>query len=200
MQNAHSAVLPATLCSRQNAPRRRGYTQWHLRDARTLYNNKTWQPRGMSHHAQKIPANRQKILLTSALSVSDKLRLVDTYLQTGLDALSDSTRLAIFQKLAKGPMAVHELAETFPVSRPAVSQHLRVLKDAGLVSDSKRGTSRVYRVNPEGIALLRAHFDQLWDQALSAFEISVESTTQKSVELITNGEKHATDRRRNRRT
>jgi DNA-binding transcriptional ArsR family regulator len=125
---------------------------------------------------------------------------VDAYLQTGLEALGDSTRLAIFQKLANGPLAVHQLAETFPVSRPAVSQHLRVLKDAGLVSDSKRGTSRVYRVNPEGIALLRAHFDLLWDKALSAFKTTVESDTKNSVEPSMEGENHATDRRRNRRS
>lgn len=102
--------------------------------------------------------------------------------------------MAIFQKLATGPMAVHELAGTLPVSRPAVSQHLRVLKDAGLVSDSKRGTRRVYRVNPAGIALLRAHFDRFWAQALNAFDISVEPNTSD-----TKGEKYVTDRRRSSR-
>ena len=68
-----------------------------------------------------------------------------------------------------GPLAVHELAERMPVSRPAVSQHLRVLKDAGLVTDRRSGTRRVYQLDPEGIARLRAHFDQVWDRALSAF-------------------------------
>ena len=77
--------------------------------------------------------------------------------------------MAIFQKLASGPLAVHELAGNLPVSRPAVSQHLRVLKDAGLVTDRKAGTSRLYRLNPEGVARLRAHFDRVWDQAMSAF-------------------------------
>lgn len=102
-----------------------------------------------------------------------------TYLQAGLEALGDPTRLAIFQKLAEGPKAVHELAGTLPVSRPAVSQHLRVLKDAGLVTDAKAGTRRLYRLNPEGIALLRGHFDQLWDNAMRAFQTSAEATKGK---------------------
>ena len=68
---------------------------------------------------------------------------MDAYLQSGLDALGDATRMAIFDRLSRGPLAVHELAANMPVSRPAVSQHLRVLKDAGLVLDSKSGTRRV---------------------------------------------------------
>src|ERR1700750_2034815 len=103
-------------------------------------------------------------------SVSDSLPLVDAYLQAGLDALGDGTRMAIFQRLANGPMAVNELAGMLPVSRPAVSQHLRVLKDAGLVLDSKAGTRRMYRLDPEGVALLRAHFDLVWERALGAFQ------------------------------
>jgi DNA-binding transcriptional ArsR family regulator len=95
---------------------------------------------------------------------------VDAYLQTGLDALGDGTRMAIFQRLANGPMAVNELASTLPVSRPAVSQHLRVLKDAGLVTDSKAGTRRMYQLDPEGVARLRAHFDLVWERALGAFQ------------------------------
>src|ERR1700731_3618407 len=102
--------------------------------------------------------------------VSGSLRLVDAYLQAGLDALGDGTRMAIFQRLANGPMAVNELAGTLPVSRPAVSQHLRVLKDAGLVTDSSAGTRRMYRLNPEGVARLREHFDQVWEKALGAFQ------------------------------
>jgi DNA-binding transcriptional ArsR family regulator len=99
---------------------------------------------------------------------------VDAYLQSGLDALGDATRMAIFQKLANGPMAVHELAGMLPVSRPAVSQHLKVLRDAGLVTDSKAGTRRVYRLNPEGVALLRAHFDKVWEKAMTAFQAAAE--------------------------
>jgi DNA-binding transcriptional ArsR family regulator len=96
---------------------------------------------------------------------------VQTYIQAGLEALGDATRFAIFQSLARGPMAVGELAETLPVSRPAVSQHLRVLKAARLVSHRTR---RIYEVNPEGIALLREHFDKLWEQALAAFQMTAE--------------------------
>jgi DNA-binding transcriptional ArsR family regulator len=99
---------------------------------------------------------------------------MDTYLQAGLDALGDSTRMAIFQKLSHGPVAVNELARMMPVSRPAVSQHLRVLKDAGLVTDSKAGTRRYYQLNPEGVARLRAHFDKVWEKALTSFQIAAE--------------------------
>jgi DNA-binding transcriptional ArsR family regulator len=101
---------------------------------------------------------------------------VDTYIQDALEALGDPTRMAVFQKLTRGPMAVHELAGTLPVSRPAVSQHLRVLKSAGLVTDSKIGTRRLYRLNPEGIARLRAHFDQMWGMAMAAFQRAAEAT------------------------
>ena len=120
---------------------------------------------------------------------------MDTYLQAGLDALGDSTRMAIFQRLANGPMAVHELAESFPVSRPAVSQHLRVLKDAGLVTDRKTGTRRLYQVDPEGVSRLRAHFDQVWDKAMSAFQTSV--TSQKAASQK-GEEKHGKHRRTSR--
>jgi DNA-binding transcriptional ArsR family regulator len=78
--------------------------------------------------------------------------------------------MVIFQKLSGGPMAVHELAQQLPVSRPAVSQHLKVLKEAGLVNDSRAGTRRVYRLSPEGVARLRTHFDQLWVKEMSAFK------------------------------
>ena len=78
--------------------------------------------------------------------------------------------MAIFQRLSHGPMAVQELADTLPVSRPAVSQHLRVLKDAGLVMDSRAGTRRMYQLDPEGVARLRAHFDVVWERALGAFQ------------------------------
>ncbi|MGA7830802.1 MAG: metalloregulator ArsR/SmtB family transcription factor [Terracidiphilus sp.] len=120
------------------------------------------------------------------------LPLVDAYLQAGLEALGDPTRMAIFQKLVNGPVPVHELARTMPVSRPAVSQHLRVLKDAGLVTDNKSGTRRVYQLNPEGVARLRAHFDQMWTKALGAF--------QEIAEKGSIGEKHAKPRRPSRRT
>lgn len=82
--------------------------------------------------------------------------------------------MAIFQRLANGPLAVNEIAGTLPVSRPAVSQHLKVLKDAGLVRDTRAGTRRVYQLDPEGVARLRAHFDQMWTKAMSNFQDAVE--------------------------
>jgi DNA-binding transcriptional ArsR family regulator len=99
---------------------------------------------------------------------------VEAYLQAALEALGDATRLAIFQELAAGPLAVNELARKMPVSRPAVSQHLRVLKNAGLVMDSRRGTRRLYRLDPKGVARLREHFDQMWTRAMSAFRGAAE--------------------------
>jgi DNA-binding transcriptional ArsR family regulator len=83
--------------------------------------------------------------------------------------LGDPTRRSIFERLGTGPLSVGELAEGLPVSRPAVSQHLRVLKDAGLVSDRKDGTRRLYRVDPGGLAELRAYFDSFWGEALDRF-------------------------------
>ena len=82
--------------------------------------------------------------------------------------------MAIFEKLAGGPLAVNELARTLPVSRPAVSQHLKVLKDAGLVVDRRAGTRRLYQLDPEGVARLRAHFDEMWTRALANFQIAAE--------------------------
>lgn len=115
---------------------------------------------------------------------------MDAYLKAGLDALGDSTRMAIFQRLGERPMAVHELAGHLPVSRPAVSQHLRVLKEAGLVADHKIGTRRVYRLSPEGIARLRAHFEHVWEQAMRGFKSRLEAETPKKT-----GEKHGKHRR-----
>lgn len=86
-----------------------------------------------------------------------------------LDALGDWTRRQIFEALKKGPRSVGELASGLPVSRPAVSQHLRVLKDAGLVSVVKQGTRRVYRLDPTGLARIREYFDSFWDEALDRF-------------------------------
>jgi DNA-binding transcriptional ArsR family regulator len=88
----------------------------------------------------------------------------------GLTALGDPTRRAIFERLARGPSAVGELAREFPVSRPAVSQHLKVLKDAGLVTDRRDGNRRLYSVDPQGVDAMRAYFDSFWTDALAAFE------------------------------
>ena len=85
-------------------------------------------------------------------------------------ALGDPTRRAIFERVARGPAAVGELARGLPVSRPAVSQHLRVLKEAGLVSETPDGTRRIYRLDPRGIAAMREWLDALWAGALDAFK------------------------------
>jgi DNA-binding transcriptional ArsR family regulator len=107
---------------------------------------------------------------------------VDTYIQNGLTALGDPTRLAIFEMIGANPRAVQELAAGLPVSRPAVSQHLRVLKQAGLVRDRRVGTRRIYELNPEGMALLRDHFAKLWDKALAAFQKAAEDEYKKEKE------------------
>ena len=96
------------------------------------------------------------------------------YRSNGFEALGDGTRRAIFERLAKGPRSVGELAEELPVSRPAVSQHLRVLKDAGLVFDRPVGTRRLYQLDPDGVGALRAYVDQFWNQALAAFKTAAE--------------------------
>jgi DNA-binding transcriptional ArsR family regulator len=97
-----------------------------------------------------------------------------TYEGSAFAALGDPTRREIFERLAERPRAVGELARELPVSRPAVSQHLRVLKDAGLVSDRPAGNRRVYRLDPDGVAGLRAYLDQFWNQALASFKRAAE--------------------------
>jgi DNA-binding transcriptional ArsR family regulator len=96
------------------------------------------------------------------------------YRTDGFTALADPTRRAIFERIAERPAAVGELAEELPVSRPAVSQHLKVLKEAGLVIDEPDGTRRIYQLHPEGVAALRAYLDTFWNQALVAFKRAVE--------------------------
>jgi DNA-binding transcriptional ArsR family regulator len=91
-----------------------------------------------------------------------------------LSALADPTRRAIFEQLRGGPRSVGELASTLPVSRPAVSQHLRVLKEAGLVGDRPNGTKRLYRIVPQGVAELRDYVEDIWSRALADFKEAVE--------------------------
>ncbi|HKD12167.1 MAG TPA: metalloregulator ArsR/SmtB family transcription factor [Thermoanaerobaculia bacterium] len=91
-----------------------------------------------------------------------------------LDALGDSTRRAILARLLEGEFSVGRLALEFPISRPAVSQHLRVLKRAGLVADRAVGNRRLYRLDPAGFDSLREYFDQFWSRALEAFQAKVE--------------------------
>jgi DNA-binding transcriptional ArsR family regulator len=97
-----------------------------------------------------------------------------TYQSDAWTALGDPTRKAIFELLADRPRAVGELADDLPISRPAVSQHLRVLKDAGLVVDQPVGTRRIYRVDPDGLAELRADLERFWGKALAAYKRAVE--------------------------
>lgn len=101
------------------------------------------------------------------------------YQADGLTALADPTRRAIFERLLDQPRAVRELAEGLPVSRPAVSQHLKVLKDAGLVIDRPDGNRRIYSVDPEGIAELRAYMERFWRGALLNFKDAAEKSTRE---------------------
>ena len=91
-----------------------------------------------------------------------------------MTALGDPTRRAVFELLGQGPRAVGELASELPVTRPAVSQHLKVLKEAGLVVDRPDGTRRLYELNPDGIGALRSYFERFWTRALTSFKHRVE--------------------------
>lgn len=94
--------------------------------------------------------------------------------QVVLAALADPTRRRVFERLRHGPRAVGDIAKGLPVSRPAVSQHLKVLKDAGLVREEAKGTQRIYEIDPHGLGLLRHWLDEFWDDALEAFRAEVE--------------------------
>jgi DNA-binding transcriptional ArsR family regulator len=97
-----------------------------------------------------------------------------TNASAAITALSDPTRRAVFERLADGPRSVADLSRGLPVSRPAVSQHLRVLKDAGLVFAKPQGTRQLYQIDPEGINNVRRYFDQFWGRALVAFKEAAE--------------------------
>jgi DNA-binding transcriptional ArsR family regulator len=99
---------------------------------------------------------------------------VEAYRKSGWTALGDPTRRAIFERLAERPQAVGELASALPVSRPAVSQHLKVLKEAGLVVDRRAGKHRVYQLDPDGLGALRTELERFWNQALAAYKTAVE--------------------------
>jgi DNA-binding transcriptional ArsR family regulator len=94
---------------------------------------------------------------------------VETYGVDAIAALGDPTRRAIFECVAHGPKSVGEIAAEFSVSRPAVSQHLRVLKEAGLVTDKADGTRRIYQIRQQGIQAIHGYLDQMWNQAMAAF-------------------------------
>jgi DNA-binding transcriptional ArsR family regulator/uncharacterized protein YndB with AHSA1/START domain len=101
-----------------------------------------------------------------------------TYATNGWAALGDATRRTIFERLIDQPCAVSDLARGLPVSRPAVSQHLKVLKDAGLVFDIRAGKQRIYQVDPEGLAAFRAELDRFWSKTLATFKTVVEQPTE----------------------
>jgi len=120
-------------------------------------------------------------LLDTGVTVSSHLLFVDAYgNRGGWDAIGDPTRRAIIECLAEQPQAVGELAAALPVSRPAVSQHLKVLKDAGLVTERTAGTRRIYRLNPTGVAALRDQLDTFWNRALAAYSDVVEQPPQET--------------------
>jgi DNA-binding transcriptional ArsR family regulator len=104
---------------------------------------------------------------------------VTAYRHDGWAALGDRTRRTIFERVARRPCAVGELARGLPVSRPAVSQHLKVLKDAGLVVDRPEGNRRIYEVDRDGLARLRADLDRFWGSALAAYKVAVEQRTEE---------------------
>ena len=97
-------------------------------------------------------------------------------------ALYDPTRRAVLERLRSGPKPVGEIASGLPVSRPAVSQHLKVLKEAGLVDDRSEGTRRIYHIDPKGLGAIRAWLDQFWDSALTAFAAEVERSSKREQE------------------
>jgi DNA-binding transcriptional ArsR family regulator len=99
---------------------------------------------------------------------------VKAYVTNGWTALGDPTRRAIFERLVEGPRAVTELASELPVSRPAVSQHLKVLKSAGLVVDRQAGKHRIYQVNRDGLGAMRSELDLFWNKTLTAYKTAVE--------------------------
>lgn len=100
---------------------------------------------------------------------------MNTNRESQLDALGDPTRRAVLKLLRNGPLPVAEIAREFPISRPAISQHLRVLKDAGLVTDSPVATRRLYALNPDAFVSLRAYFDDFWTAALGEFKKRAEA-------------------------
>jgi DNA-binding transcriptional ArsR family regulator len=112
-------------------------------------------------------------------SVRPYLPFVATYRSDALSALGDRTRRAIVACLAERPRPVSEIADELPVSRPAVSQHLKVLKDAGLVTDTAAGTRRIYRLNPAGVAALRDQLDTFWNRALAGYQDVVQRPTEE---------------------
>jgi DNA-binding transcriptional ArsR family regulator len=138
----------------------------------------TWALRDPTASARVAPASVARIIDKGDL-VSVDLPLVATYRADGWTALGDPTRRAIFERLADRPRAVGELASELPVSRPAVSQHLKVLKQARLVVDRRAGNRRIYQLDPNGVGTLRADLDQFWSKALAAYKTAIEKPTEE---------------------
>lgn len=97
--------------------------------------------------------------------------------ENALAALADPTRRRVFERLRSGPQPVGGIAKGMPVSRPAVSQHLKVLKEAGLVREHRDGARRIYEIDPQGLGALRRWLDQFWDSALDAFQAAIDAET-----------------------
>src|ERR1051326_1672525 len=128
---------------------------------------------------QVRPADGWRLVLTRAC-VSCNLRFMPTYQPgDGWELLADPTRRAIVERLANKPCAVGELAEAFPISRPAVSQHLKILKGAGLITDQAAGNRRVYRLNPAGVAALRDQLDTFWNRTLAGYQDGVDEAIEE---------------------
>jgi DNA-binding transcriptional ArsR family regulator len=107
---------------------------------------------------------------------------VTAYQERALQALGDPSRRQIFERLTQSPLPVGQLARELPISRPAVSQHLKVLKQAGLVFDRQEGTRRVYQVDPKAVEALREYFDSFWGQALTSFRAAAEDQPRKDTQ------------------
>lgn len=105
--------------------------------------------------------------------------LVVTYANNAWTTLADPTRRTVFERIAKRPCSVSELARDLPVSRPAVSQHLKVLKHAGLVIDTRAGKQHIYRIDPAGLAAYRAELDRFWTKTLAAYKNTVEKPSEE---------------------
>src|SRR5512138_182214 len=110
---------------------------------------------------------------------------MNTDIHTLLASLGEPTRRLIVERLAGGPLSVHEIAERLPVGRTAVSMHLRVLKDAGVVVDQRKGTRRLYQLNPEALAALRDYLDWYWTRALATYKQAVEQQAGGGMNVIT---------------
>jgi DNA-binding transcriptional ArsR family regulator len=117
---------------------------------------------------------------------------VETYGSAAIAALGDPTRRAIFESLARRPKAVGEIAVELPVSRPAVSQHLRVLKEAGLVTDRAEGTKRIYQVSQQGVQAIHGYLDQMWGQAMAVFQAEGERIARAAPDQTERGRKSPT--------